>query len=1401
MKIVGSPSAYAIEINDNGLIQGLFYHGEKIDFVEKSQIIFNDVQSYPVFNWTDDLTRSEVEGPRYVIVQKGVDSQRKLDLFCWEGGDLQLRIQVVSLAGGGSFDFPIKKEKGDEYVFDNGIQNDWEVNVSSDGELGNRFSLKSPSFAIFEVKKKLVPLSIVVTDNAAEAAEIASQVSNGKGSVLLLPTESGDVDASEFVNSPQMRAIFSQRRFRITTSKRLEESLAGKYQGRYLKIESIVQNKEWEGELRTPVQTLPEALLHARLGNFQLIVDEEAPPVEAIRNERMVFYVGDGINALAAANYAFDVGAGLQRIDSPEDVWTSECLECLKDINEVILSNASGGDLGPGIVERVCKWARQFVGGMREQDSITVVAERLLTDFEKRIQDKYGADFDGVAEACVFWETLDVPLSLGFDIPIGHLPMRASCYLVSREVRRFRETPIGPPMLTVNTPGLNKQDAGWVLEKTLAAIRSSSWYVSIFENSTFGPEHLLRFYPSDVYYFITHGSLGAMSIGKNENLLAKELADIRLTSSPFIINNSCISWPELGAAALRAGAIGYVGTLWPVRADHAVALGAKLVNCLEQGMTWGQALHKALRNTPLREKAAYFLVGSPFRSYCEGSVVSDADRHALRLHALGRCLTEQSGLLAVSNGRNSNSILLKMILPLLLLADGKDSVVPGWDWVHMARFFSVDLIVSNIYDWKESKEKFFHVLKSMMVNYADDEKWKMPGAIEGARASFATFLFFCVKIMGGRAMEVEDWESAKQAFNILIDYCEEWGYGDSLPVLQNNMAKALLRLNELDEAESLLKDSLEGKGKVGDLSAMMETLFTLSMLKQMRGEHKEAVECLDSYIYHVNTNSTNPTGMTRKDERRYFLALSNRAMSLLALGERINKAITDLYATLQGFKRLNLTSDILKSYLQLYEAHHTIGEIGKAKKFLKKAITLGRETGVGGVLGRELEKLVDHYGDLSCEEIGAAPEAATFKEKNVDREMDERIISVQERAAEKLVKKAEEEGKVDALSPKIALMYYVLKKAPEALKWFRRWDAGGFDTSELDSGELYVVLVSYEHMTREMCSNDEVEVLFNRLISKFTEVAALWTEFGTWLQINKRPLEAKPYLAKALELDPNDSQAVVYLSEIMAEDGDLKGAINLLGPMALREHSAELFFRLGKLHYSNNEFSAAKSILEKSASLGETEALLYLVKLYDDEGSYNLAIQKAKEYIHQHPLNCGAWVMMCSLLLADGAHEKALDASVAALVLGPMDSLPVVQWFSVFIDVKDRYSQVASRYKIAMSSIAEFSNLLESMGETSHEELLKNLASSYGENKNYICGVISCCVHSHNENWELAEEVAKEISRKYPDDFLSRLMLHYLSIHSGRAKERDYLGEVRKLLAGEVFHYPMLLELAFTLEK
>ncbi|HEX3761176.1 MAG TPA: hypothetical protein VHW23_20920 [Kofleriaceae bacterium] len=167
------------------------------------------------------------------------------------------------------------------------------------------------------------------------------------------------------------------------------------------------------------------------------------------------------------------------------------------------------------------------------------------------------------------------------DKPIGHVAEDASLLVMSELFQRARRRPpLGFNL--VFDPGFFRTKETEVVEGVLRQHHAHSLVLKGDAASLGALTVLPATLPAENIFFNTHGSDSAILL-TDISLAAHLIVQwIDLYSSPFVFNNSCLSWVGVGREFVRVGARGYVGTLWSVdasaAADFAEAAMARAVN-------------------------------------------------------------------------------------------------------------------------------------------------------------------------------------------------------------------------------------------------------------------------------------------------------------------------------------------------------------------------------------------------------------------------------------------------------------------------------------------------------------------------------------------------------------------------------------------------------------------------------------------------------------------------------------------------------------------------------------------------------------------------------------------------------------------------------------------------------
>ena len=115
--------------------------------------------------------------------------------------------------------------------------------------------------------------------------------------------------------------------------------------------------------------------------------------------------------------------------------------------------------------------------------------------------------------------------------------------------------------------------------------------------------------------------------------------------------------------------------------------------------------------------------------------------------------------------------------------------------------------------------------------------------------------------------------------------------------------------------------------------------------------------------------------------------------------------------------------------------------------------------------------------------------------------------------------------------------------------------------------------------------------------------------------LNKNNTEARKYIAQALELKSNYTDAIFFLAQIEMNEGNLSEAINQAERAGdLSPDDPTVFFRLGLLRYNNSDYSGSVSAFEKAVILDNTylNARYFLAQSYGKVGRTSDAMAQYK---------------------------------------------------------------------------------------------------------------------------------------------------------------------------------------------
>jgi len=1369
MTVLGAQSGYAIVFDENGLLEGVFICGVRIDIKEDSSEVFACLTPHLEFSWGAKISEIMPCGPVYAIHASSECCQRQVRMYATEYGNVIIDFDIRSCTSSVFFKYNVSGPDESAHAWVKDQQGRiWNVKIESSQEfnLYHKISFSAPTLYRLSLTLRLELLSVIITDDVEEAAILSSVLGQGSSPVIVLPPEKYSIDYTEFSNSPLFRTIMSLTNYQVVCPSRLIEIVRQLVGSEIVTSEDVLQSAKDMPVLRTPSSSLPYAVVLSRRQGCRIVVDEDAQNLPPLVQERMIFFDVEGLSTIAAANYAVDVSAGIKRLPKVTNSWLKDCSSLINSIHKTLQS-------GRGASKTV---------------------DKSIAYLSKKVASHYNHIVGQAKEACAFMDNLSIPLSLGSSIAIAQVPSEIAYFFVAKEIVNSREAGIGPTLSTICTSGVEEKEAEYAFANTWPQIKKSGWYVNLFGADDIQANFLLRFHTADFFYFITHGDVGIMQSNSIESMWAKELAEIRLVNQPFIFNNSCTSWPLLGAAALRAGASAYLGTLWPVSLREAANFGTALVRGLSQGLSWANAVSVARHEIPERERLAYFYVGSSFRVFQPVQDISEEESVALVLHAIGRHLYEQTGILATCKRTGSDVSLL--MTPMLF--SRSNYVLPdGWEWLIQTRLISAMNVIPNHLRSKKFENIFQDTLSHLTDAYYDEQLWSkcQNTALRPSLgdALFDLHLLFCTTLS-----EQEDWQYLEKIERILMNSCKDWGHEEYIPIAENNLAKALLHTGRLDEAETILDASIRKRVKSGSLHTLFETFLTQSTILQHKGEHKKAIKLLTQLIEEWSLPNREIAHGEFSTQKKLCIVLANRANSYLAT-DQVSDAIRDLETALFGFIQINLKIDIIKTHLQLAAAYQRVHVYERVRSNLTLAIELSNKEQIpenceqpikliqewlsveenkkdkkSGVSTRKTDEIINHI-----QYSGEFPPELIAWDKYLTPEVTKSIIEeVQELSTNSRMEDLEA-----TQIPHIAYKCMAVRAFDEAMKWFNLWEKRGFPVKELTEDDLKNYLVAYENLVRILKSASEVEETFKRLLDHFPAISALWAEYGTWLCLENRHHEAKKHLERSLELDDSDTQAMYYLSEIEYKQGNIEQAINILGPALQLQPDGQSFNRMGHLLEKANLTEAAIDHYRQASVLGSTDAIFNLAILSSEQGHTNAAQQYFLQYLEHCPEDWEAWSRMSNVLWLDGNFEWALDCAENALMLDPVNSACIRVWLAAISAIGNKYLQVSPRFehmRLNTFNITDFYQIVNKLDTATPSELIDLAEKS---KTNFILRMLVGIFHAQDDDLESALRVLESLTEDYPYDHLSQLLIYSLSKLKGEEqKGRDALSKAELLL-------------------
>lgn len=327
--------------------------------------------------------------------------------------------------------------------------------------------------------------------------------------------------------------------------------------------------------------------------------------------------------------------------------------------------------------------------------------------------------------------------------------------------------------------------------------------------------------PVELIFFNTHGSDEAIVLGDLELDSSVIPQWLRLNHRPIVFNNSCQSWTGVGRQFVRAGARGYIGTLWSIPSRPAADFARIVVD----------------RLTAREQPAAEAIVGTGLASGIErsyiyvGTVNGRLDQWRDRSATAAEAALAECAILATARTATQRSpirLLRNEIATLRQQAEGTayESTESYVDVLlrELALFTALDLHEKD--DRTAAHEltrRIDRVLEKLDLPQADlDRRWAQRFDISGRLAS-----------------RWSEWGTA------LADFRRSIGYGEACANradLLLHMATITIWLGHPEDALALVSSAHDTYAGQDDRAGLLSAVGVLGQLNARLGRHKDAME-------------------------------------------------------------------------------------------------------------------------------------------------------------------------------------------------------------------------------------------------------------------------------------------------------------------------------------------------------------------------------------------------------------------------------------------------------------------------------------------------------------------------------------------------------------------------------
>lgn len=298
--------------------------------------------------------------------------------------------------------------------------------------------------------------------------------------------------------------------------------------------------------------------------------------------EAVLVELNGSIDSLIGAQYATYRGARLITVPQPDIAGVQRAVaERQRDIALAATRHESDGSIAD--TDRLNRLAQMTTTPDPLQQIEQVVTAQVPDQAVRRVGNRRLTAFT----AGVPYSFVRSPEGDWSSKPIGHVSVDASLIVLNEIFCAGRER-TGGRFALVFDPGFFRRSE---TPEVVKAARSYFTYPILLSGTDANNQHLMSLptrLPVELMFFNTHGADDSIVLqyrGGGTHVLTRSKITqwLHLPHRPIVINNSCQSWTGVGREFIRAGARGYVGTLWSVPTIAAAKIGEALIQRVTAG--------------------------------------------------------------------------------------------------------------------------------------------------------------------------------------------------------------------------------------------------------------------------------------------------------------------------------------------------------------------------------------------------------------------------------------------------------------------------------------------------------------------------------------------------------------------------------------------------------------------------------------------------------------------------------------------------------------------------------------------------------------------------------------------------------------------------------------------------